>query len=887
MEHRNQGKLLRGAVRLPRLTAGSLSSRTVVAAGAEASSRRTKLTLGTIVAAAALLIAVMWIVTTVSIRFENEADLERLRSEGHNLAIALAAEAKQVLDDVAANMGVVAERMRATPGRFDIYSWQRELPLLQSAAIEGLIIGPDGILSSTTVEPFPKSVDLSAWEAVQAPLDARGAGMFIGKPQPGPGSNATIQLSRRVESGDGKLVGIVVFAIAPSRLGNLPRLIDLGPRGAMSLIGSDGIIRARFTSEHRDGLFGIGRSASGGPLPEMNGRDEVSFTRASPIDQVERLVSYRRVAGYPLIVSVGLELAPALDPDSIIFLAVTSLATIAIAGIAAYLIFEIRRRTKKELELAEQRQELAAANNRLKVDVAMRREAEQRLQAAQDMLRDAVESISEAFVIYDADDRLAMCNEAFRNLYPESIELIDAGATYEDLVRHGLAVGRYAGQITRPEEFVADRLRAHNSPTQPLEMLYANGRWVLVAERRMRNGGIAGLRIDITRQKRTEAELRRARDNLVRAQRIARMGSDVRELSSEVADWSDETYRIMGVECGTFVPTLSNFLSLVAPADRPKVIASEEQLARRGRVEPFDFQICRPDGEFRMIRRDAELLYDDSGDPVAIAGTLHDVTELRAAEENRKELERQLLHSQKLESLGTLAAGIAHDINNTLTPIVVLSELMMAETPEGSRAREDLEVIMNAGRHSRDLVRSILAFSRKQDGGLSLIDLGATLRESAHMLRATLPTTVNIVEQIDDVPPLLGNAGQLQQVVVNLVNNAVQAIGERFGTVTIKLWHEDREVGDHDRRTGDSVCLRVTDTGHGMDRETMSRVFDPFFTTKPVGEGTGLGLSLVYNIVTGHGGRVAVNSQPGIGTEFTIYLPLRRIAASADMAAAA
>jgi signal transduction histidine kinase len=440
----------------------------------------------------------------------------------------------------------------------------------------------------------------------------------------------------------------------------------------------------------------------------------------------------------------------------------------------------------------------------------------------------------------------------------------------------------YPDAVGREEAWLAHRLRDHGHPTGAVEGPLSDGRWVLITERPMRNGGVAGLRIDITRLKLIEAELRRTRDNLNRAQRIARTGSNLRDLATGGMEWSDQAYRIMGVDPAAFVPTRENFLSLVVPDDRHKVLTANAEADAGHCPEPIEYRIRRPSGELRHIRHESDLVYDGDSRPAAVADVLHDVTELRAAEARQRELEHQLRHSQKLEALGTLAGGIAHDLNNTLSPIVVLSELLLAKAPAGSQEQRDIETVLHSARHGRELVRSILGFSRKQEGAIAAMDLAATVRETVQMLRATVPATVALLEDIAEVPPVMGNASQMRQAIVNLVNNAVQAIADDTGTVIVKLYCQDSQAGDDAR-----VCLRVSDTGRGMDAETVQRIFEPFFTTKPVGEGTGLGLSLVHGIVTGHEGSIEVNSEPGKGTDFVITLSAAQHAQPEIIAAAA
>jgi PAS domain S-box-containing protein len=365
------------------------------------------------------------------------------------------------------------------------------------------------------------------------------------------------------------------------------------------------------------------------------------------------------------------------------------------------------------------------------------------------------------------------------------------------------------------------------------------------------------------------AELRRSQEHLARAQQIARMGSDLRNLRTDEAEWSDELYRIFGVSRRDFVPSTENFLSLVHPDDRAIVLASGEQIAKGMSPDPIEYRIIRPDGGLRHIHREAEVIRDEAGNPAYMAGTCHDVTEIRAAQAREKELERQLMHSQKLEALGTLAGGVAHDLNNTLVPILALSKLALDELPESSVARSDIETIVQASQRARDLVKQILAFSRKQDLVKQEVDFAQVTRDALHMLRASVPTTIQIVDQILDVPPVFGDPGELHQVVVNVVTNAAQAIGRDVGRVTVRLWAASELSGE----PGSAVWLSITDTGCGMDEATLDRIFEPFFTTKDVGDGTGLGLSVVHGIVTRHGGTITVRSKPGEGSEFTLTLP--------------
>jgi len=211
-----------------------------------------------------------------------------------------------------------------------------------------------------------------------------------------------------------------------------------------------------------------------------------------------------------------------------------------------------------------------------------------------------------------------------------------------------------------------------------------------------------------------------------------------------------------------------------------------------------------------------------------------------------------------------LAGGIAHDLNNTLVPVISLTKLVAKQLDAGSRERASLEIVMQAGDRARALVKQILTFSRKESPEKRIVDTTSFVADSLRMLRASLPSTIQLREVLPAVPRILADPSQLHQVIMNIVTNAAQAIGERSGTIVVEL----AALGSEE-----FVRLDIVDDGCGMDDATLRRIFDPFFTTRPVGEGTGLGLAVVHGVVTSHGGTVKVASTPGSGTRFEILLP--------------
>jgi PAS domain S-box-containing protein len=504
-------------------------------------------------------------------------------------------------------------------------------------------------------------------------------------------------------------------------------------------------------------------------------------------------------------------------------------------------------------------------------------ETRSRAEHAETLLQDALDSISAGILIYDRDDRLVMANESWHQMYRKYLDSSPIGKTFEEFLREGLAVGRYAGAVGREEEWLAERLEQHRSGTGSLEQQVAGGRWFLITDRRMRNGGIAGLRVDITDLKTAQAALQESEERLDRAQQVAGIGSWDLDVATGKYLWSKEMFRIRGFATDAEQPTMKSLVGTIHEEDFPKVHAWLKQLRQGGAPSAVEFRIRRPDGEERIISSEGRASRDAKGVITRVTGTARDVTEARRFEAERQNLETQLRHSQKLEALGTLAGGIAHDLNNTLVPIVAMTKLGLKRAGDDAQLRQYFGMIHDAGIRARDLVKRVLAFSRKGGVEQREFSVADVVAEALAMLRATTPSTISVTSDIRPVPTFLGDPTQIHQVVVNLVTNAVQAIGAGAGTVSVTL----SPVLDAARQKPPGIRLVVSDSGVGMDEATAQRIFEPFFTTKGVGEGTGLGLSMVHGIVTGHNGTIRVESRPGHGTRFIVDLPV----ATADQAA--
>ena len=282
-------------------------------------------------------------------------------------------------------------------------------------------------------------------------------------------------------------------------------------------------------------------------------------------------------------------------------------------------------------------------------------------------------------------------------------------------------------------------------------------------------------------------------------------------------------------------------------------------------------------GKTIAIEASVSFEHHPDGDTTTIFA--RDLTARKKIEAHRNALEWQLRESHKMQAVGTMAGGIAHDFNNIISAILGNVELARQDAGAHSPALVSLTEIDKAGRRARDLVRQILTFSRNESPKRIPIQLAEVVQETIRLLRVAVPPTVEMLVSIDpSTPPVLADATQVEQALLNLCTNAIQAIGAKRGTVSIELGHNvQAETGPTERRggaRGPHVRLAVRDTGSGIDADTLQRVFEPFFTTKPVGQGTGLGLAVVHGIMRTHLGTVDVQSTPDTGSVFTLYFPV-------------
>lgn len=307
--------------------------------------------------------------------------------------------------------------------------------------------------------------------------------------------------------------------------------------------------------------------------------------------------------------------------------------------------------------------------------------------------------------------------------------------------------------------------------------------------------------------------------------------------------------------------------------------AKDLELLRTGDRQSYEGTITDMLGRKREVIFNRDVFRNEKGEISGLVGSFIDISRVRKAEQEQREMERQLLHSQKLESLGVLAGGVAHDFNNILLAITGNLELARLDLPEGSDASQAIDNAFLATRRAVDLTRQMLAYSGKGHFVIEDIDLNRLITENLAIFKAAVAKNVIFeYELTHDLPPIRGDIGQIQQVIMNLITNGSEAIGSKAGTVKISSYLSDFTdddllacQGNVIPEPGHFVVLQVSDTGVGMDRETLARIFEPFFSTKFTGRG--LGMAAVLGILRGHNGGILIDSTPGQGSRVRVLFP--------------
>lgn len=395
------------------------------------------------------------------------------------------------------------------------------------------------------------------------------------------------------------------------------------------------------------------------------------------------------------------------------------------------------------------------------------------------------------------------------------------------------------------------------------------------------NGNTAGMLIaaDITNDRRRREELWESEQKYRTIINNIEEGYYEIDLAGSLVFFNESICRIVGRPARELYGL--NYREYTSEEDARSLYGTFREVYETGRsARSIDLGFFRPDGERRHVEISAALIRNRSGEPMGFRGLVRDITDRKRAEAEKARLEAQLMHAHKMEAVGTLAGGIAHDFNNILQAINGYAQILLMNKKPDDPDYERLVHLEKAGERASGLIQQLLTFSRKVEGEHRPVSLNEEIRSVKKLLEQTLPKMIDIRLELESgLWSVKADPVHMEQILLNLACNAADAMPDggrlTIGTKNVVL---DQEYCMRHLETtpGQYVLMTVSDTGAGMDSETVKHIFDPFYTTKDVGKGTGLGLASVYGIVKGHGGRIRCYSEPGQGTVFRMYLPAAR-----------
>ena len=724
------------------------------------------------------------------------------------------------------------------------------------------------------------------------------AGLVLSKPVISRTSGKwVLVIARRASSRDGGFAGIVYCAIQLEQIRSMLSSIDVGARGRITLrdIEMGAIVRHPQSGGLSDD---IGRKpASSEMLERMKAKvqSDTFYTPASS-DGTPRLASFRKISPFPLYISV------ALSPDDylarwrrelVAISALIGLFVVVTLALSRLIFLRWRRQLnaeeallgiKDELELrvVQRTDELYRANEQLKTELAERERAEEKLCQGRNMLVQIIDTIPQFVFWKDRDSVYLGCNMVFARAagieHPEDI----VGKTDYDLPWLPEETAAYRSDDRAVME--SNRSKAHIIEQQ----LQADGErfWVDTTKVPLCNDkgevyGILGVYENITERKAVEDSRNKALALIESLLASSPTGILVYDgVSGECVMANRAVAAMVGVTIAQL--RTQNFRSIGAWQE-----VGIDQLAEKvlcdAQTRNLETALRSSFGE--PVDADCFLSrFEVDGHPHLMFIAL-DISDKKRLERENRLIEAQMLHVQKLESLGVLAGGIAHDFNNILMVVLGNADLALMRLPVESPARENLLQIENAATRAADLARQMLAYSGKGRFVIENLDLSRIVQEMAQMLEVSISKKVMLrYDFAPDLPVLSGDATQLRQVILNLVINASEAIGDANGVIAISTgcmecdrsylsesWIDDRLP------EGAYLILEVADTGCGIDREIFSKIFDPFFTTKFTGRG--LGMAALLGIVRGHKGAVKIYSEVGKGSTFRLLFPCLQVAA--------
>lgn len=679
--------------------------------------------------------------------------------------------------------------------------------------------------------------------AVMAELDAGGRATTRNFPFAIPGSpRRWWQLSASLEGRQGYLFALRDITEAREQTAEIERLSEIARR-------TTNLVVVTGPDRRIDWVNAAFERTTGWTMDEVRGRKASDFLQCEKTDP-ETVLRLRRAldAGKPVLDEilnrsktgrdywVALDIQPLVDPAGMLhgFMAV-------------------------ETDVTERREQ-ADALRRMAEDAA----------AARATLIAAVEALQDGFVLYDAEDRLVICNERYRQIYARSAEAIVPGARFEDILRFGLANGEYAEAVGREEDWLAERLERHRQAYSEIEQPLVDGRWLRIFEKATPEGGRVGLRVDITALK--QAELRAMADRSA-AMEASQDGIAIANADGRFVYMNRAHLEMFGFS-GEDEVIGKPWDCLYAPREAEWLRANGlPALEATGR---WSGEILGVGRDGRVVDQDVSMTRNHDGGILFIS---RDIAARRREAAERDRLREELDLAQRREVIGQAAAGLAHDFNNLLATIAGSAALIAETAGADGLAALGARRIVDASGKAAELVKRLMTIGGRRADPVRL-DLRRPVQEAAELVRAGLGGALRLTVTLPEAPAeAVADPTDILQLVLNLAINARDAMAGGAGEISITL--APATAGDlagpfavgtvAEGRA--YLALSVADTGPGMTPEVAAQAFKPYFTTKG-DKGTGLGLAVVGSVVTGNGGAIRLQTAPGAGTRFTALWPL-------------
>lgn len=791
---------------------------------------------------------------------DRAAAIEVASVRTQNLVLVLEEHTRQTLRRVDLSLETAADAVRrvSNPANTD----RRTLAEQLRAALSD-----DGLIRAISLIDRDGQVYASTRPGAVAPTNAadrdffivhrerHDAGVFIGATvKSRVDGQWTLPVSRRLSNPDGSLAGVIVAIVEPAYFQRFYESIDTGTDGFVTMFLRSGwiVVRKPFNEAvlarpwHESPMFRV----------HVPNSDTGMVRQIVAATGIESLYSYRALKDYPVIVTVGRSLGDSLAAWRARAWRESILLVLAIA-----LLFTGTRAMVRQLA----RNDAAQAG----------------LRESQERFRQLAENIHEVFWMTDpAKNTMLYISPGYERIWGRTCESLYANPD-------GWIEAVHADDRAELKAAVAKQPAGTYDEQYRVVRPDGANRWIRDRAFPVRNPGgevfrIVGVAEDITEERRLHDVLRTEREQQHRLIEMMAEGVVLIDRNGFYRLANAAAERIIGVPRAGIVGVRYDQVEWSrrnADAAPLPLSAHPFEQCRGGvaRIEGAELAIVRPDGTIVEVALNCVRLNDPSGEFDGIITTFADISDRKRTEQAHRTLEAQLRQAQKMEAIGTLAGGVAHDLNNMLAAILGNAELARHESEAVYAVSQNLNEIVTASLRAKGLVEQILAFSRQRPLERRVIDPRLVVQETAMLLRATIPSSIEVVTRIvEPVPNMLADATQLQQALLNLGTNAWQAM-ETGGRIDIDIAAaviDERLVAAHPELIrGPGVKITVRDTGNGMDAATLERIFDPFFTTKAPGKGTGLGLSVAHGVVRSHFGAISVESRLGAGSTFRIYLP--------------